>query len=781
MLLVISLTSSGLLAQQSRSNNTNYFPAHRLGVQQNNLQMMAMESMPMIAPLFIEEEKITSSLVLVNASVTTAGVTISIRDPEGIEVVHRSVVLAPHEQRRYTIATLLSDSHPLRMGSLAGTQDRDVKGMAVAGQLLITNNNSATPSYVDEELITPKEGGSPILRAVTDDAEGPALLAITNTGDMPEEVTVQCLSGQRVARPTSLIIGPWATSITSGCSGSTIADFDAIEQGTDHAVQGFEIISKRATGGLAAFALAPHHRNGSTLFSAIPFSDPGLIRSPNIIFTGVPIGPQPTLPDGVYVPRLTFTNFATTPAHLTISMSSTPESHSLDPTEAGNAIEKYKIKELKIAPRSSTEFVMGEAHSINGLLHSLLITSDKKPGEVQSKVVSRSDGNLYQIELLGKDEKDPDNGGLHPWSTEGDTESHLLLFNHSVRPQIFDVAVADDHTIWNKKYVVGASETFEISINRLMSDRVKDDHGHVLSPDHYSGTVKWMVPDPGDAKGRLMMTSHSAMMARNFSCEELTVICGLGISVLNPSILIGNLIDYANAEPDFCSTPDSNPQCGGIGASSGSASYNNSVSPTSIVRFNSASDQASSSPNLFGVSKGTGSVYMTAQAGGCQAGGTPSPAPTSIATPTNFTAVQGQTLADGTLQWTYSFKSTTGNLADLSACKAGETVFYPGNASPYAWPLPMVASTTNPTALYGAATGGGFTDKNLPPNSYQKPYYSNSFSATQRFQWECSNYKSGAYISFVPDITITRSIKQSGNIWQYTITKSGASATVNLP
>jgi hypothetical protein len=37
------------------------------------------------APLFVEEDKITSSLVLVNGSVTSPGVTISVRDPEGPE------------------------------------------------------------------------------------------------------------------------------------------------------------------------------------------------------------------------------------------------------------------------------------------------------------------------------------------------------------------------------------------------------------------------------------------------------------------------------------------------------------------------------------------------------------------------------------------------------------------------------------------------------------------------------------------------------------------------
>jgi hypothetical protein len=102
-----------------------------------------------------------------------------------------------------------------------------------------------------------------------------------------------------------------------------------------------------------------------------------------------------------------------------------------------------------------------------------------------------------------------------------------------------------------------------------------------------------------------------------------------------------------------------------------------------------------------------------------------------VATPTNFTATQGATLPDGTLTWTYSFQSSSGSLSDLSACQVGETVFYPGSAATYVWPLPMVQSTANPTTIYGAATGGGFQDRNSAPNSYQEPYSAASFSATQ--------------------------------------------------
>ncbi len=70
----------------------------------------------------------------------------------------------------------------------------------------------------------------------------------------------------------------------------------------------------------------------------------------------------------------------------------------------------------------------------------------------------------------------------------------------------------------------------------------------------------------------------------------------------------------------------------------------------------------------------------------------------------------------------------------------------------------------------------------LPPGSYQTPYGSASFSATQRFWWSCPNYDNGADEYFVPDVTITRTVFQdTDGPWKYKITKSGYTNIVALP
>ena len=153
----------------------------------------------------------------------------------------------------------------------------------------------------------------------------------------------------------------------------------------------------------------------------------------------------------------------------------------------------------------------------------------------------------------------------------------------------------------------------------------------------------------------------------------------------------------------------------------------------------------------------------------------------SCAIPTNFSSTEIN-LPDGTLSFQYTYQSSSGNQNDLAQCKVGETVFYPGATSPYIWPLPMVSSTFNPTALYGAGNKAFISDKNGPPSSYKQPYSYAHFQATQRLQWECPCYNSGNYNNFVPDITIDRKVfKDTDGKWKYQISKSGYTNTVVLP
>ena len=73
-------------------------------------------------------------------------------------------------------------------------------------------------------------------------------------------------------------------------------------------------------------------------------------------------------------------------------------------------------------------------------------------------------------------------------------------------------------------------------------------------------------------------------------------------------------------------------------------------------------------------------------------------------------------------------------------------------------------------------------DYNYTPDSYSKPYIQNSFTATQSFSFECSNYNSGNFYRLAPPISIYRQVfLDTDGKWKYQIQKSGLSNTVVLP
>src|SRR5271168_2191309 len=111
------------------------------------------------------------------------------------------------------------------------------------------------------------------------------------------------------------------------------------------------------------------------------------------------------------------------------------------------------------------------------------------------------------------------NAGVHPWTIQGDTESHIVLFNHSKNDKKVGVFInTAGSTLWASETVLAASETREVSINKLQKDQIADDQGRRLPVGAKEGVVDWMSPESGDVTGRLMVTSRSAAMARNFSC-----------------------------------------------------------------------------------------------------------------------------------------------------------------------------------------------------------------------------------------------------------------------
>lgn len=152
----------------------------------------------------------------------------------------------------------------------------------------------------------------------------------------------------------------------------------------------------------------------------------------------------------------------------------------------------------------------------------------------------------------------------------------------------------------------------------------------------------------------------------------------------------------------------------------------------------------------------------------------------TLTAPTNYAQTgPGVAQPNGTLHFEYSWQSTTGSLTDLSQCQVGENVKYPGTANPYRWPSPPYnGASPNPTVIWLAATEGGLQD-NHSHAAFLAPYVANVFDATQAYRYRCTGLDAVSFPNW-SNITIERSVADSTGkgCWNYTISKSGSSASV---
>jgi hypothetical protein len=161
--------------------------------------------------------------------------------------------------------------------------------------------------------------------------------------------------------------------------------------------------------------------------------------------------------------------------------------------------------------------------------------------------------------------------------------------------------------------------------------------------------------------------------------------------------------------------------------------------------------------------------------------------------PTNFRQTSWSATG-GTLNFEYTWDSSTGNLADLRGCKLGEYVLYRADelssASP---PFPWITSQyRNPTESYPRdGPDGSFPDSHATPsdpatptvtnpNGFVKPYSTKSITATQWYRFTCPCYNGGNFVNLLGPLEIVRSVDtNSDGTWHFVITKSGVSARID--
>ena len=161
------------------------------------------------------------------------------------------------------------------------------------------------------------------------------------------------------------------------------------------------------------------------------------------------------------------------------------------------------------------------------------------------------------------------------------------------------------------------------------------------------------------------------------------------------------------------------------------------------------------------------------------------------AIPVNFRQTSSSVIGDS-LHFEYNWDSSSGNKADLTNCQIQEYVTYVG-PNPFPWPsppyLPQQVTVWPVTGTVIQATAlTGLQDNNGHAAGWRKPYVYKVVSSDQVFQFQCSTYKPGVWTPLMPlngAIPIDRTVALfnfgPSEYWQYSITKSGKSASATLP
>jgi hypothetical protein len=571
-----------------------------------------MMQMPMVFPLFIQNQDFTSAVVLTNAASQSTYADVTLTRTDGREITHHRVQFAPHSQSTVDIQSLLMSAvSPTTTGSITVTQSPDFDGtMVILGQLSMTYRASEQATYIDEEIAMPNMEGSQTLRAVSDPGEGSPLVAVTNLSEAGQRIAIRCLTERKENFSKSVDLLAGETLLTEPCSertihGAVIESFSTRESEGPHGPVGISLTTDGMPGSIAAFGLQPHKKGHHNFFSNVTFTDPKMLMSPATVFDGVPVGPANLLSAGNYVPELSLTNFSTKALKVAVQYSQT--------SGATPAIEQLAAFSL---PAGSTKKVTFD--DIQGdpqLQNSFLVTSTGAPGDVLAKLVSKNDSAPDEVELLGKDAQDMNNGGSNPWSIEGGSESTLLFFNHDQAPQIFNVLItSEDGTQWDKDFKLAPMETRAISIGDIVQKGLKDDKSKTLPQTAVSGQISWWTVGTasGPGTGRLLQSNRALGITRSFACGCPYILCGTRFFDNIINLLIGdtgNPLDSVTATICLYKTGT---HCGGSTTSNSSSqalSYSWSSSNSAILQISGSS--ANSSVNVTGAS--TGTATMTGQ------------------------------------------------------------------------------------------------------------------------------------------------------------------------
>ena len=564
--------------------------------------MASMGEMPLVAPLFIENGQLSTTVTIVSGMARATTVDVVLLDQKGAEIIRQTYPLDGHAQLVVKVADLLQAANSgIFVGSVKVETDAEAQmNMAVLGQVSIAGTARSAQVYMEEEFPMTAAGDSGVFRAVAPAGLGFPVLALRSTSSTYQTVTMTCLYEHGDPAQTQVKLAPGEMVLSGACAAGNerLPSLDAgwTQQKVDSkGATGISVTSTGAAGAFCVYGFLMAGQAGSPIYTALNFTDAGAMNSGNTVFAGVPVGAQNHMGSDVFAPALALVNFGTQAVKATV----------IHAVMSGDGPSGKPAATVTVPGQSSMTVPLASLNGDPQMRNSFVVQSDAAKGTLYASLTVFGGNTFRAVQLLGRDAWQPYNGGAHPWTTAGGATSTLLLFNYSSTPQTFYVWISGGGVQWRQRYELAALETKALDVGNLVATGAKDEVGQILPPDVTGGVAQWTTFSFGKGTGRLLVTQPGTGLARNFSCQQTADLCGT--SSMDNSSLSFPVQTSGQMGPfwaDCCMTTIG--VCGGInngpmGWGANWTSYN-----TSVASIPSSQNQTAVQIN--GVSAGSASI-----------------------------------------------------------------------------------------------------------------------------------------------------------------------------
>ncbi len=277
-------------------------------------------SMPLVAPLFIGDQDRSSILTMVNELTKTVHATVVARRSDGSALAEQVLTFAPHSQRTLSLRELLKPTGLVQaIGSIQVVPDpMEVQTMAIAAQLSITDSRRSPPTYLEEELLAPDPKEAADYRIVVPSGSGRPVVALLSTTAEPQVIALRCLQSDGASMhdivhlaAEQLVLIPACSSSREDRTSDAETTFRSLETGHTNTKAQTVAIEARSTRGMATFAawgVGTIGSSGTRTSMALNFLNCAAMKSPSIVFAGVPVGVTDRLGGEPFKPELAVAN-----------------------------------------------------------------------------------------------------------------------------------------------------------------------------------------------------------------------------------------------------------------------------------------------------------------------------------------------------------------------------------------------------------------------------------------------------------------------------------------